>query len=599
MMKKTTTSITLFLCTLFSGNALFAQSNLFVDTSYTASEMVTAFFSDADVAPSNVTYTGAPEGMAFFDAGDTYLGINAGIFLSTGPVTAAANPASFDATFNSLDQPGDTDLQQLLAPEMMTFDASVLEFDIVPSTDTICFNYIFGSEEYPEFVGTNFNDVFAFFISGGPEYDSLTNIATVPDSDPVVPVTINNLNADSNSSFYIPQFIIDTLWFNTPIYDTAATDLAYDAYTTLLPAKAYVTPGETYHIKIGIADAGDGIYDSGVFIGITSLGGDSLLTPTANANLSVIDNQLIAENTSSFAKAFEWDFGDGTISAERHPEPHTYAEYGTYTVALNVHTWCCSSTFVETVTVAPPLLTNFGVTPEARYCPGDAFSFEDLSEGAVDTWSWAFPGGQPATADAPNPTVTYNEPGVYPVMLTVTDTFGQTATLEMEAAVEIQDLPTAAFEATANELQVAFQNNTEHATSYLWDFGDDQQSTEQSPTHTYASEGSYTVTLTAMNDCGEAVAVSEVSVMVVSTRDLPATAFALFPNPVKEWLIVESSAPIEQIIIYNTSGQEVYRKDWRGIFQGQLSVTDWPTGMYCLQARAANQVISQTFIVAQ
>ncbi|MBV6654699.1 MAG: zinc-dependent metalloprotease [Mameliella sp.] len=81
--------------------------------------------------------------------------------------------------------------------------------------------------------------------------------------------------------------------------------------------------------------------------------------------------------------------------------------------------------------------------------------------------------------------------------------------------------------------------------------------------------------------------------------ELDEVMFQIHTNPVKEWLIVESSAPIEQVIIYNTSGQEVYRKDWRGILQGQLSVTDWPTGMYWLQARAANQVINETFIVAQ
>jgi hypothetical protein len=86
---------------------------------------------------------------------------------------------------------------------------------------------------------------------------------------------------------------------------------------------------------------------------------------------------------------------------------------------------------------------------------------------------------------------------------------------------------------------------------------------------------------------------------VLEMAELDEVMFQIHPNPVKEWLIVESSAPIEQIIIYNTSGQEVYRKDWRGILQGPLSVTDWPTGMYWLQARAANQVINQTFIVAQ
>lgn len=86
---------------------------------------------------------------------------------------------------------------------------------------------------------------------------------------------------------------------------------------------------------------------------------------------------------------------------------------------------------------------------------------------------------------------------------------------------------------------------------------------------------------------------------VFKKAGLNGTRFLLRPNPVREWLIVESSAPIEQMIIYNTSGQEVYREDWRGVVQGRLSVTDWPTGTYWLQARAANHVINQTFIVAQ
>ncbi|MBV6653207.1 MAG: choice-of-anchor L domain-containing protein, partial [Mameliella sp.] len=563
------------------------------DTSYTATEMVNAFFSDSDVAAFNVTHTGDPASMAFFDAGDTYLGINAGIFLSTGPATSAANPAYYDATHTPLIQPGDADLESLLEEGMLTHDASILEFDIVPSTDTICFNYIFGSEEYPEFVGSTFNDVFAFFITGGPEYDSMTNIAVIPDSDPVLPVAINNLNADSYSSFYIPQFTVDTLFNGVAEYDTSATDLAYDAYTTLLPAKAYVTPGETYHIKIGITDVGDGIFDSGVFIGITSLGGDSLLTPTADANISVINDQLIVENVSSFAKAFEWDFGDGPLSNDRHPEPHTYMEAGEYTVQLTAHTWCCSATFTQTVMITEPLAANFGVTPQAGNCPGDAFDFEDLSEGAVSSWAWHFPGGEPVASNEPNPTVVYTASGLYDVTLTVTDIFGQTEVLMLTDAIEIQPLPTAAFEPVVNELQVTFQNNAENATSYLWDFGDDNQSAEQSPVHNYAVGGNYTVSLTAMNDCGEAIATSTVDVVVVSTQELSPSDFALFPNPVSDQLTVRpATSGTYDLAIYRTDGQLLRRLTG---LQGQhrIATGDWSAGIYVIEVTNAKGALQQ------
>jgi len=62
----------------------------------------------------------------------------------------------------------------VLAAGFQTFDASILEFDFIPQSDTLKFNYIFGSEEYPEYVNSGYNDVFGFFISGpgiaGPFY---------------------------------------------------------------------------------------------------------------------------------------------------------------------------------------------------------------------------------------------------------------------------------------------------------------------------------------------------------------------------------------------------------------------------------------------
>lgn len=116
--------------------------------------MVIVFFSDVDVVFFNVIYIGVLEGMVFFDVGDIYMGINVGIFLFIGLIIVVANLVSFSVIFNNLLQFGDVDLQGLLEFGMMIYDVVVLEFDIVFNIDIICFNYIFGFEEYLEFVGS-------------------------------------------------------------------------------------------------------------------------------------------------------------------------------------------------------------------------------------------------------------------------------------------------------------------------------------------------------------------------------------------------------------------------------------------------------------
>lgn len=325
---------------------LCAQSNLFVDTTITPQQMVADFFNTGQVSVSNVQFTGAPGAAAFFDASATDLDLLAGLMLSSGSCIEAANPADYFASAYH-NAAGDPDLNaqsQFLYP---TFDAAVLEFDLVSQVDTLCFIYRFGSEEYPEYVCTNFNDIFAFFVEG-PGYSGKTNIALVPGD--TLPVAINNVNngggsfgtpcGPSHPEFYVP-------------YDTLmGQHVAYDGLTTTLPAKFAVQPGETYHVKIALADAGDGVFDSGVFLSINSLGGDSLLSPVTAMTASVVDGNTVSfVNNCRYGTAWFWDFGDGTFSNERNPGPHTYPQFGpdpderaTYEVTLIASNYCCSDT---------------------------------------------------------------------------------------------------------------------------------------------------------------------------------------------------------------------------------------------------------------
>lgn len=563
---------------------------MFIDNSYTPEEMVDTFFAASDVIPSNVVFTGSNAGYAFFDAGDTDLGINAGILLSTGETWLTAGPAEFHAS-TSLNVPGDIDLEAQVADGLPSFDASVLEMDITPFTDTICFFYVFGSEEYPEWTFTQFNDVFAFLISGGPEYPEPTNIAMIPETDPPVAVSINTINQFLFPDFYVPQYVPTPDGQNIASY--FGEDVVYDGHTVLLPAKAYVTPGETYHIKIGVTDVSDAAFDSGVFIGIQSLGGDSLLVPTANAELTVVGDSLVVENESMFAKDFDWDFGDGTTSTERHPEAHTYETPGEYIVTLTVSSWCCSDTYTEAVSVGVmPIAADFSAsTSEA--CVTEEISFTDLSSGNIVQRTWNFPGGSPNYSTEPNPVVSYSESGNYTVSLTVSDETGQTIVEERQDYIQVTPLPVAGFEFSSSDLTVAFLDQSTDASLYLWDFGDGNQSSEPNPVHGYAESGAYPVTLTVTNECGTNTWSSSVELMPSSVTTNTTLPFRLYPNPALDQVQIQPDfSGSYQIEVYTLTGKTLH--SYRNL-QGteQLSLTNLPTGSYLLQIQSGDKVATQ------
>ena len=345
---------------LAATTALSAQSNLFVDTTITPEQMVMDFFNTSQVTVTNVTFTGAAGAVAFFEAANTDLDLLAGLMLSSGRCVEAANPADYFAS-SATGADGDADLNVLLQTGVPTFDAAVLEFDLVSQVDTLCFIYRFGSEEYPEYVCSQFNDLFAFFVNG-PGYAPNTNIALIPGD--TLPVAINNVNGGnpfnatcppSHEEFYVA-------------YDTLmGQHAAYDGLTTTLPAKFIVQTGESYHVKIALADVSDFIFDSGVFLSINSLGGDSLLVPVAELAAPVVNgNTVTFTNESRYGTAWFWDFGDGTNSTERNPAPHTFPQFaadetesgGTFEVTLITTNYCCSDTTKTLVSLGSSSVDN-------------------------------------------------------------------------------------------------------------------------------------------------------------------------------------------------------------------------------------------------
>lgn len=203
----------------------------------------------------NVVYTGEDVAAGEFTGGVAAgITIESGIMLGSGSLNNAIGPNNEENVSRNNGNPGDTDLDGLI-PGYSTHDAAVLEFQFNPGAySQIYIQFVFGSDEYTEYVGSSYNDVFGFFLNG-------TNIALVPAT--TTPVSVNTINPGSNPALYIDNDPKE--WFEflqpDPPYCTEM-----DGFTVVMAATGTITPNDWNTIKLAIADAGDFVWDSWVAI---------------------------------------------------------------------------------------------------------------------------------------------------------------------------------------------------------------------------------------------------------------------------------------------------------------------------------------------
>jgi gliding motility-associated-like protein len=236
--------LTIFL--LFSITAL--QAQLIVKTNRTVSDLVNNVLAGGGVDIKNIQYSVGTGNIGFFNGKKSNIGLDSGIVLSTGKVTDAIGPNDIGNKGSSNNLPGDADLQ-LLSPNFPTYDATWITFTFTPQANQVKFRFVFASEEYPENINKNYNDVFGFFITG-PGFTGNQNIALIPSTTD--PISIQTINANTNSSYYIDN--------------SNGTSIQFDAFTKVIEINATVQPCKSYTLKFAIADVKDFIYDSGIFI---------------------------------------------------------------------------------------------------------------------------------------------------------------------------------------------------------------------------------------------------------------------------------------------------------------------------------------------
>jgi gliding motility-associated-like protein len=273
----------------------------------------------------NISIDGRSNSSGTFSAGLNSIGIDEGVVLGTGNVSLGVGPnvitseGSDDGISSS-----DPDLQQMVNELFQgstepIFDATILEFEFTPTVDSVTFEYVFASEEYCDYVNSEFNDVFGFFISGpgvnGNFSNNADNIAVIPGTNDYV--SINTLNINSNPAFYVDNVPIgqaqDANGCTTePSTPSPTSDfIEYDGFSVPLQAVANVVPCETYTIKLAVADVGDGFFDSAVMLkaGSFQAGGTALLDVESDLGGNVF-LQGCTEGGFTVRRANTNNFGD-------------------------------------------------------------------------------------------------------------------------------------------------------------------------------------------------------------------------------------------------------------------------------------------------
>ena len=341
-----------------------AQSQIVIDNNppyNTATYLIDNVLLGGGVIATNHSFQGDPSQIGWFDGSNSNLGIDTGIVLSSGDVADIVGPNDSPGSFfiGNFDLPGDPTLDVVIDPAV-TNDAAVLEFDFVPTSDTLKFKYVFGSEEYLEYVAT-INDAFGFFLSGPNPAGGMyidENLALIPGTTD--PVSIFNVNDVTNSAYYI-----DNGDGSTAPQNTDPTVIQFDGFTTPLTAIAAVICGATYHIKLVVADAGDDIIDSGVF-----LEAGSFFSPPLDVvnNLGIDSNvlelacgyEVILTADGGIGALYEWyNYSTGILVAT---DPSITVSNGTYYVIASDISGCSSISDTFSINAPPFALKDFTVS---------------------------------------------------------------------------------------------------------------------------------------------------------------------------------------------------------------------------------------------
>ena len=445
------------------------------------------------VVASNHSYQGEAVQIGWFDAVNTNLGINNGIVMCTGDIYAL-DPVNVGAGGFIPNTVNDPDLLAVAnsVPGMIgqSFsvssinDVAILEFDFIPTSDSLEFRYAFGSQEYFAYENTQYNDVFGFFLSGpgiaGPWANGAINLANVPGTNPPLPITISSVCNDPPDVMN-PQYFVSNQNGLSIIADA-------DGFTTVLTANALVQCGATYHIKLAIADGSDSGLSSYVWLEAGSFSSpplniiDNLGIDSAYMSIPCNSTVVLTANGGSGA-TYQWFDASSVVFSTASSV--TVGE-GTYVVSADILGCAVLS---DTLTVVEGDFPTFSFGPDLMIpCNSDTL-IDPIVTGGTTPYTYLWNTGDISSSlDLPE--------GSY--QLTVTDLYGCSGSDDLDITYDVApsvDLG-ADFNIPCNtkSLVVPIVVGGTAPYSYVWNTGDISSSLD-------LPEGSYQLTVTDIYGC--------------------------------------------------------------------------------------------------
>ncbi len=475
----------------------FTYGQLQVNGSMTPQQLVQNVLVGGGVNVTNVNYTG-PNGCigAFSNGQTTNLGLASGILLSTGGINNVPNPGSYFLS-NNMGGSGDPLLAQIGGGT--SYDAVVLTFSFTPQSTPVQFRYVFGSEEYPEYVCSSYNDAFGFFVSGpnpqGGNYNNY-NIARIPNTN--IPVTINSVNPGVPGSYGSSGNCISLSYSQYYVNNSNGTTICFDGFTTVLTAIVDVVPCQTYNIKIAVSDIADGVFDSGVFLEANSFQSNAIdpsyyftntnlglnaIEGCSNALVSFTLNQPATQpvpvtytiggtatngvDYQTIPTSMTIPVGSDSIGFFIQPILDGISEGTEYVVLIVQVSACASDTLV--IPIVDNTLVQVSTSNDITICDGQQpVSFSATGTGGVSPLTYNWSGGL-----GTNPNVTISPPvGNHAYVVTVTDACNRTATDNI--TITVLPTPTSDFTAVtpicagtpSDIVYVGSGGNT-----FVWNFG--------------------------------------------------------------------------------------------------------------------------------
>ncbi|WP_306353466.1 choice-of-anchor L domain-containing protein, partial [Flavobacterium sp. '19STA2R22 D10 B1'] len=353
--------ILLVLCLLFAVKG-FSQGITVNTTTYTVDQLIKDVLIDTPCAQvSNIvgvtgTNYGDVNGIGYFTNTNPNFPIAKGVILSTGNVNLAPGPNLTTQGVGGNGWPGDPDLAAIILAAtgnaMNPKNASYIEFDFKPLTDTISFNFLFASEEYGTYQ-CSFSDAFAFILTNTVT-GVQSNLAVIPGTNvPVSVVTIRDALYNAACASVNPTFF--AAYYGAGGLNPNLAAINFNGQTVLMNAMSPVTPNVLYHIKLVVADRNDTNMDSAVFIeagsfnvGSADLGfdlvGGAALCPEKTKVLSIVGGEDLV---------YVWTLNGVAIPGATGPTYEVTAP-GTYGVIASYPGTTCQLTDQIVVEYLPP-----------------------------------------------------------------------------------------------------------------------------------------------------------------------------------------------------------------------------------------------------